>query len=74
MTQGSGRIGSDITAQALGETLTGDPDPEVREAAARTLGRMRSEEALGALEAAPSDLDFSVRQAVAEALARMEDM
>ena len=57
----------------LGETLTGDPNPEVRQAAARTLGRLRSEEAFVAFEAAPSDLNFSVRQAVAEALARLQE-
>ncbi len=68
------RNGSDGAARALGETLTGDPDPEVRRAVARTLGRMHSEWALGALEAARYDLDFSVRQAVTAALARLEDM
>ncbi len=51
-----------------------NPDPEVRRTAARTLGRMRSEEALGALDAARFDPDFSVRRAVLAGLARLENM
>jgi hypothetical protein len=72
--QGLGKIGGEAAARALGDTLVNDPEPEVRQAAARTLGRMRSEEAFEALKAAGSDLNFSVRQAVAQALDQLEDL
>jgi len=72
--QGLGRIGGEAAARALGQTLVNDPEPEVRKAAARSLGRMRSEEAFEALKAAGSDLNFTVRQAVAQALDQLEDL
>ncbi len=58
----------------LSSALAGDPDPSVRRQAALRLGRIFSEAAYQALDAAPFDNDVSVRRAVQAGLARLENM
>ncbi len=51
-----------------------DPEPTIRRQAALSLGRMSGEEVLEALHAAQADPDYAVRQAVAFALTRLENL
>jgi hypothetical protein len=63
---GSSRFGTGRgwgAVQTLSSLLMGDPDPRVRQAVARALGTVRSEEARWALQAAALDSDKYVRQA-----------
>lgn len=60
--QALGKIGDERAVGAIGEVLKDDPDPRIRRAAVRALGRQPSEEALRALEEATADSDVLVRK------------
>lgn len=65
-----GRVEGDRATPALGGVLTGDPDPQVRREAVRTLATLGTDQARWSLESAALDADQSVRRAVASALAK----
>jgi HEAT repeat protein/PBS lyase HEAT-like repeat-containing protein len=67
-----GMVRDETLARPLASLLASDPDPEVRRASAWALGRLRSEDAQRALEAAASDLDASVQEAAVDALSQWE--
>lgn len=71
-TRAFGKVEGDRSVQTLGGVLLGDPDPQVRRHAAPALAALRTLEARWALEAAISDPDQSVGEAVASALRRWE--
>ena len=67
-----GKIGNDEATEALAEVLGADPDPRIRQFAARTLARLDNMAARSALEAALADPENTVREAAGAALAEWQ--
>ncbi len=70
--QGLIRLGGEESVTSLSRVLLEDPAPRVRTMAAAGLGRMSTESAFWALMEASSDNDPGVREAVSDALLRLE--
>ena len=71
--QALGKRNDDRSVEALSDVLFGDLDPEVRRAAARSLGTMRGNDALSALSAGQYDPDYYVRRETGLALERLRN-
>ena len=71
--QGLGKKKDERAVEALREVMLGDPDAEMRRAAARSLGTIQTQHAFLALVAGESDVDYYVRREAALALARMQE-
>ena len=71
--QGLGKKKDDRAVHALREVLLGDPDPQMRRAAVRSLGMMHTEEAFNALLSAEYDPDYYVRRETVLTLDRIKE-
>ena len=68
------KVGGVGTAGVLGEVAVKDPDPEVRRATVRILGKLGSDEAWQPLQDATTDPDLAVRLAAEAALERLRGL
>jgi HEAT repeat protein len=68
-----GLLASDPAAVGMAETALSDKEPDVRAAAAHTLGEMRSVKSVPKLEAAAMDTDMSVALAAAQSLVALKN-